>query len=153
MTSLEERASWIGLALLEARAAGEAGEVPVGAVVVDPLGEVVGAARNRREEAPDPTAHAEILALRKAASLLSSWRLDGCILVSTLEPCPMCAGAAIAARVRSVVFGAWDPKLGAAGSVWDLLRDGRLNHRLEVFGGVREADCRELLDGFFADLR
>ncbi|MDR0432808.1 MAG: nucleoside deaminase, partial [Bifidobacteriaceae bacterium] len=131
----EEVGEWMRLALVEARAALDSGDVPVGAVVVDKLGEVIGAGRNRREDDADPSAHAEVLALREAAKRVGTWRLEGCTLVSTLEPCPMCAGAAVAARVQRVVFGAWDPKAGAAGSVWDLLRDRRLNHRPEVLPG------------------
>jgi tRNA(adenine34) deaminase len=141
------------LALDEAGAAFDAGEVPVGAVVVDPLGEVVGSGRNRREDDGDPTAHAEMLALRVAARTVGTWRLEGCTLVSTLEPCPMCAGGAIAARVARVVFGAWDPKMGAAGSVWDLLRDKRVNHRPQVRGGVDGEVSEALMRSFFAGRR
>jgi tRNA(adenine34) deaminase len=148
-----EAAAWMRLALLEAQAALDAGDVPVGAVVVDPLGAVVGSGRNRRVDDGDPTAHAEILALRGAARTLGSSRLDGCTLVSTLEPCPMCAGAAIVARVARVLFGAWDPKAGAAGSVWDLLRDRRSPHRPEVRGGIAADAAGDLLKTFFADLR
>ncbi|MDR1151494.1 MAG: nucleoside deaminase [Bifidobacteriaceae bacterium] len=141
------------LALIEARAALDSGDVPVGAVVVDELGEVVGSGRNRREDDGDPTAHAEVVALRSAARTMGTWRLEGCTLVATLEPCPMCAGAAIAARVRGVVFGAWDPKAGAAGSVWDLLRDRRMNHRPHVRGGVAAEESEQLLRSFFTGLR
>jgi tRNA(adenine34) deaminase len=141
------------LALEQARAAPASGDVPVGAVVVDPSGTVVGSGRNRREADGDPTAHAELLALRSAARAAGSWRLDGHTLVVTLEPCPMCAGAVVLARVARVVLGAWDPKAGAAGSVWDIVRDRRVNHRVEVVGGVREAECSALLLDFFAGHR
>lgn len=146
-------AEWMRLALVEAQSAGQAGDIPVGAIVVDTLGEILGSGRNHRVDDADPTAHAEIVALRSAARMVGTWRLDGCTLVSTLEPCPMCAGAAVAARVGRVVFGAWDPKAGAAGSVWDLLRDGRLTHRPEVHAGILESDSEELLRRFFSDLR
>jgi tRNA(adenine34) deaminase len=149
----DEYEAWMGLALVEAREAADAGEVPVGAVVVDPLGEVLSAGRNRREEDADPAGHAELIALRAAAAALGQWRLEDCTLVTTLEPCPMCAGAAISARVGRVVFGAWDPKLGAAGSVWDLLRDRRLTHRPEVVAGISESECSGLLNEFFTALR
>jgi tRNA(adenine34) deaminase len=141
------------LALEQARAAPASGDVPVGAVVVDPAGTVVGSGRNRREADGDPTAHAELLALRGAARAAGTWRLDGHTLVVTLEPCPMCAGAVVLARVARVVLGAWDPKAGAAGSVWDIVRDRRVNHRVEVVGGVREAECSTLLLDFFAGHR
>lgn len=125
-------------------------DVPVGAVVVDGSGAVVAAAANAREANDDPTAHAEVLALRAAGAALGSWRLSGLTLVVTLEPCTMCAGAAVLARVERVVFGAWDPGAGAAGSLWDVVRDRRLNHRPEVVGGVLERRCAQLLDDFFA---
>ena len=141
------------LALEQARGATASGDVPVGAVVVDPSGAVVGAARNRREADVDPTAHAEVLALREAARATGSWRLDGHTLAVTLEPCPMCAGAIVLARVARVVLGAWDPKAGAAGSVWDIVRDRRVNHRVEVVGGVREPECSALLLDFFTGHR
>jgi tRNA(adenine34) deaminase len=141
------------LALREARLAGESGEVPVGAVVVAASGEVVATGRNARVVAADPTAHAEVVALRAAGAALGSWQLDGCTLVVTLEPCTMCAGATVLARVARLVFGAWDPKAGAAGSLWDVVRDRRLNHRPEVLGGVREAECGVLLTDFFARRR
>jgi tRNA(adenine34) deaminase len=146
-------AAWMDLALEQARAAPASGDVPVGAVIVDPSGAVVGSGRNRREADGDPTAHAEILALRQAAVAAGSWRLDGHTLVVTLEPCPMCAGAVVLARVARVVLGAWDPKAGAAGSVWDIVRDRRVNHRVEVVGGVREAECSAMLLDFFAGHR
>lgn len=140
-------------ALAEARAAVETGDVPVGALVVDDAGEVLGRGRNRREADQDPTAHAEVLALRDAAVRRGRWRLDGCTLVVTLEPCTMCAGAAVLARVDRVVLGAWDEKAGAAGSLWDVVRDRRLNHRPEVVGGVLAEESAALLRGFFAARR
>lgn len=143
----------MALALGEARAALATGDVPVGAVVLDEAGAVVGRGRNEREAAGDPTAHAEILALREAARARGSWRLEGCTLVVTLEPCTMCAGAAVLARVPRVVLGAWDPKAGACGSTRDVVRDGRLNHRVEVLGGVREEECAALLRDFFSGRR
>ena len=129
------------------------GDVPVGAVVVDASGQVLSHAVNERESAHDPTAHAEILALRAAGAALGSWRLNGATLVVTLEPCTMCAGAAVLARVDRIVFGAWDPRRGAVGSLWDVVRDRRLNHRPEVVSGVRAEECAALLDGFFAARR
>jgi len=143
----------MGEALAEAAAAPATGDVPVGAVVVGASGDVVGRGRNAREATGDPTAHAEVLALRAAAAALGRWRLDGCTLVVTLEPCTMCAGATVLARVPRLVFGAWDPKAGAAGSVRDVVRDGRLNHRVEVVGGVREEECGALLRSFFSSIR
>jgi tRNA(adenine34) deaminase len=138
------------LALQQAELAVAGGDVPVGAVVLDAGGAVIGSGFNRRELDGDPTAHAELVALRSAASAMRQWRLSGCTLVVTLEPCTMCAGALVLARVARVVFGAWDPKAGAVGSVRDVVRDGRLNHRAEVVGGVLEADCASLLRAFFA---
>ncbi len=143
----------IGLALDEARLAGEHGDIPVGAIVLDPAGRVIAAARNAREATQDPTAHAEILALRAAAESVGSWRLDGCTLAVTLEPCPMCAGAIVLARIERLVFGAWNDEYGAAGSAWDLVRDRRLNHRVEVVGGVREDECGSLVRTFLAGQR
>ena len=143
----------VGLALEAAQAAIGIGEVPVGAVVLDASGAVLASAHNARETTADPTAHAEITALRAAGAALGTWQLTGCTLAVTLEPCTMCAGAIVLARVGRVVFGAWDPKAGAAGSLWDVLRDRRLNHRPEVVGGVREAECAALLDRFFAGKR
>jgi tRNA(adenine34) deaminase len=125
------------------------GDVPIGAVVLGPDGVELGAGFNRREAAADPTGHAEIVALRAAGSRLGAWRLDGCTLAVTLEPCTMCAGALVLARVSRVVFGAWDAKAGAAGSVRDVLRDSRLNHQPEVIGGVLERECGEVLRTFF----
>jgi len=137
-------------ALAEARTALATGDVPIGAVVLDPSGAVVGRGRNVREADADPTGHAEVVALREAARARGEWRLDGCTLVVTLEPCTMCAGAAVLARVDRVVFGAFDPKAGAVGSLWDVVRDRRLNHRPEVLGGVMADESTALLDGFFA---
>jgi tRNA(adenine34) deaminase len=143
----------MGVALEAAQAALATGDVPVGAVVIDASGAVIGSGTNTREADHDPTGHAEVVALRQAGQALGSWHLDGCSLVVTLEPCTMCAGAAVLARVDSVVFGAWDPKAGAVGSLWDVVRDRRLNHRPEVVSGVREGECSELLERFFAQLR
>ena len=139
------------LALREARRA--AGDVPVGAIVLGPTGQVLGTGRNERERPGDPTAHAEIVALRQAATRLGEWRLTGCTLVVTLEPCTMCAGAAVLARVERLVYGATDPKAGAVGSLWDVVRDRRLNHRPEVISGVLAEECGELLTEFFAHRR
>lgn len=124
-------------------------DIPVGAVLYGPDGAELATGRNERELTGDPTAHAEVLALRRAAERLGRWRLDGCTLVVTLEPCTMCAGALVLARVSTVVFGAWEPKTGAAGSLWDVLRDRRLNHRPEVYGGVLESESAALLRAFF----
>ncbi|NYJ03212.1 tRNA(adenine34) deaminase [Nocardioides thalensis] len=140
-------------ALDEARAALATGDVPIGAVVVDASGEVMGAGRNVREAVADPTGHAEVVALRTAAAARGEWRLDGCSLVVTLEPCTMCAGAAVLSRVDRVVFGAWDPKAGAVGSLWDVVRDRRLNHRPEVVSGVLADESAALLEDFFATQR
>lgn len=140
-------------ALEQARRAGAAGEVPIGAVVIGPDGAVLGVGANEREATHDPTAHAEVVALRAAASSLGTWRLDGCVLAVTLEPCPMCAGAAWLSRVDRVVFGAWNTEYGAAGSLWDVLRDGRLNHRPEVVAGVLADECSAVLADFFAARR
>ncbi len=141
-------------ALEEARAAAAAGEIPVGALVLGPDGAVLGTGRNTREADPDPTGHAEIVAIRAAARALGDRVLDGCTLVVTLEPCAMCAGVILAARLPRVVFGAWDEKAGAVGSQYDLLRDGRLPHPVpEVVAGVREDAAAELLRDFFAARR
>jgi tRNA(adenine34) deaminase len=140
-------------ALDEARAALATGDVPVGAVVLDPDGTCLSRGRNAREATGDPTAHAEIRALRAAAAALGTWRLTGCTLVVTLEPCAMCAGAAVLARVARIVYGAVDPKAGAAGSLWDLPRDRRLNHRPDVVGGILADAAGELLRDFFAGHR
>ncbi|MFR9754026.1 nucleoside deaminase [Nocardia sp. 004] len=137
-------------AALAAASATEAGDVPVGAVVFDATGKELARAVNAREALGDPTAHAEILALRRAAAVHGDgWRLEGATLAVTLEPCTMCAGALVLARVGRLVFGAWEPKTGAVGSLWDVVRDRRLNHRPEVRGGVLEQECVALLDEFF----
>lgn len=158
-------AGWLARPLELAAAAGRAGDVPVGAVVVSESGEVLGEGGNVREATGDPTGHAEVVALRAASNggfgggsagvdgHGGGWRLDGATLVVTLEPCIMCVGAMLLARVSRVVFGAWDPKAGACGSVWDLARDSRTNHWVEVVGGVREAECRQLLVDFFTARR
>jgi len=140
-------------ALDEARAALATGDVPIGAVVLGPNGTVVGRGRNVREAEGDPTGHAEIVALREAAKATGSWRLEGCTLVVTLEPCTMCAGAAVLARVDRVVFGAYDDKAGAVGSLWDVVRDRRLNHRPEVVAGILAEESTTLLDEFFRGQR
>lgn len=140
-------------ALHEARRALAAGEVPIGAVVLDPAGEVIGVGCNEREATHDPTAHAEVVALRAAAARLGTWRLDGCTLAVTLEPCPMCAGAVWLSRVDRLVFGAWNEEYGAAGSLWDVVRDRRLNHRPEVVSGVLAEECSAVLADFFAARR
>ena len=142
----------MALALEEARAAGAGGDVPVGAVVARG-DEVLGRAGNARERHQDPTAHAEILALRQAAAAIGSWHLEGCTLAVTLEPCAMCAGALVLSRIDRLIFGALDPKAGFAGSLGDLVRDPRLNHAVEVTGGVLEAESGEVLRAFFADRR
>lgn len=136
-------------ALALATQAGTAGDIPVGAIVTDASGAVIGEGRNLRERDHDPTAHAEVVALRRAAAAAGSWNLEGCTLVVTLEPCLMCAGALLQARISRLVFGAWDDKAGAAGSVYDVVRDRRLPYRAEVVGGVREHDAAVLLRGFF----
>lgn len=136
-------------ALAEARVARQHGDVPIGAVVVDAVGRIVARAGNERELAGDPTAHAEILALRRAAEVVGEWRLDGHTLVVTLEPCTMCAGASVAARVERVVFGAFEPKTGAVASLFDVVRDPRLNHRPQVLGGVLAEECGRVMTDFF----
>jgi tRNA(adenine34) deaminase len=137
-------------ALEQGRAALATGDVPIGAVVLDPTGAVVGRGRNRREADADPTAHAEVVALREAAAARGEWRLDGCTLVVTLEPCTMCAGAIVLSRVDRLVFAAYDEKAGAVGSLWDAVRDRRLNHRPEVVSGVLADEASALLLDFFA---
>ena len=143
----------MGAALDLARSAAEHGDVPVGAVVVDPTGRVVGRGRNVRELESDPTGHAEIVALRAAARTVGDWSLAGHTLVVTLEPCTMCAGAAVLARVERVVFATYDEKAGAVGSLWDVVRDRRLNHRPEVVAGVRATESAALLRDWFAGRR
>ncbi|MGF1662409.1 MAG: nucleoside deaminase [Kineosporiaceae bacterium] len=141
------------LALAEAGAAAAHDDVPVGAVVLGGDGRLLGRGHNERERRGDPTAHAEVLALRAAATALGRWRLEGCTMVVTLEPCAMCAGAVVAARLARCVFGAWDDKAGACGSVWDLPRDPRSPHRVEIVGGVGEQACTRVLQEFFAGRR
>ena len=143
----------IGRALELARRAPDTGDVPVGALVVGAAGDTLGEGCNARESTGDPTAHAEILALRAAAAERGNWNLAGCTLAVTVEPCTMCAGAIVLARIDTVVFGCWEPKTGAAGSLWDVLRDRRLTHRVQVRGGVREAECAAVLRDFFATHR
>ena len=144
--------AFMRLALREAEAALEADEVPIGAVVVHD-GRVIGSAHNQREQLRDPTAHAEMLAITQAAGALGNWRLEGCTLYVTLEPCPMCAGAMVLARLPRVVYGAADPKAGAVTTLYRLLDDPRLNHRAEVIGGVLAEPCSEILSRFFAQKR
>ncbi len=145
--------AWMGRALSIAGNTRDSADVPVGAVLYDPAGVEVAEGWNQREARADPTAHAEILALRAGAAAAGRWRLDGYTLVVTLEPCTMCAGALVLARIGTVVFGAWEPKTGAVGSLWDVVRDRRLNHRPEVYSGVREAECAQLLLDFFGPQR
>ena len=140
-------------ALIEAEVARAQGEIPIGAVVLDSTGAVVASAHNTREQSHDPTAHAEVLALRAAAEALGRWRLDDCTLVVTLEPCPMCAGAAAMSRLGRLVFGAWNDEYGAAGSRWDLVRDRRINHQVEVISGVLAEECGAMVREFLATQR
>jgi tRNA(adenine34) deaminase len=140
-------------AIAEARLAPTHGDVPIGAVVLDESGTVVARAHNERELSGDPTAHAEVLALRRASAERGSWRLEDCTLVVTLEPCTMCAGALVLARIGRVVFGAYDPKAGAVASLWDVVRDPRLNHRPDVVGGIAADACGALLRDFFTPQR
>jgi tRNA(adenine34) deaminase len=140
-------------ALRQARCARANGDVPVGALVLAPDGRLLSVGHNEREVSRDPTAHAELLALRRAAAALGDWQLTGCTLVVTLEPCTMCAGAIVASRLGRLVFGAWDEKAGAVGSLWDVVRDRRLNHRPEVVSGVRADECGALLAEFFRSRR
>lgn len=159
VSRLERHRTWMRRALAVAAGApspapgGEAVDVPVGAVVYGPDGSELATGRNRRVSDADPTAHAEIVAMRRAGAVLGDWRLAGCTLVVTMEPCTMCAGALVLARVATLVFGAWEPKTGAVGSLWDVVRDRRLNHRPEVYGGVLEADCAALVREFFQKFR
>jgi tRNA(adenine34) deaminase len=136
-------------AIAIAQSALKTDDVPVGALIVDSENNIISTGFNEREAHQDPTAHAEIVAIRRAAQKLGTWRLDECKLVVTLEPCAMCAGAIAQSRINTLVFGAWDEKAGAVGSVWDVLRDPRAIHKMEVIGGVLEADCAELLTNFF----
>lgn len=140
-------------ALEEASRAPGHGDVPIGAVVLGPRGDVLAVGHNERELHGDPTAHAEIVAIRRAAAALGEWRLEGCTLVVTLEPCTMCAGAIVAARIARLVFGAYDPKAGAVASLWDVVRDPRLNHRPEVTGGYLAEECAAPLLEFFGGQR
>jgi tRNA(adenine34) deaminase len=140
-------------ALAEGEQAMAHGDVPIGAVIVDATGRIIGRGHNRREVDGDPTAHAEVLAIRQAAATLGSWRLDGTTLYVTVEPCPMCAGALVMARVPRLVFGVDDAKAGACGTLYNIVRDERLNHRLEVIAGILEDECRQLLQRFFSGLR
>ncbi|WP_019260551.1 nucleoside deaminase [Gardnerella greenwoodii] len=140
-------------ALRLAQEAAKAGEVPVGAVVLDGDGNIIGRGANLREEMDDPLAHAEVLAMKSAASSRKSWNLSDCTLVVTLEPCPMCAGAILQTRLRRVIFGAWDAKLGACGSVWDILRDPHVGSYPEVIGSVCESECAQVLRNFFENHR
>ena len=144
--------AWMRRALAVAGWPGAA-DVPVGAVVYGPGGAELGIGRNERALTGDPTAHAEIVAMRRAAAAVGGWRLDGCTLVVTLEPCTMCAGALVAARIATLVFGAWEPKTGAVGSLWDVVRDRRLTHRPEVYPGVLDTECATLLRDFFGERR
>jgi tRNA(adenine34) deaminase len=154
MTKTErDDAGWMRVAIADARLALATDDVPVAALVLDASGTVIGAGRNEREAQHDPTAHAELIALREASETLGDWHLTDTTLVVTLEPCVMCAGAILNARVPRVVFGAWDEKAGAVGSVYDVLRDRRLNHTVEVFAGVEAEACAALLDEFFAGRR
>jgi tRNA(adenine34) deaminase len=150
---VNQYADLMRLAIEQAHAAAAVGDVPIGAVVVDADGAVIARAYNRREADGDPTAHAEVLALRAAAKATGGWRLDGCTLVVTLEPCTMCAGAAVLARMATVVYGAADPKAGAVGSLWDVVRDRRLNHRPQVLAGVLADETSALLREWFAGHR
>jgi tRNA(adenine34) deaminase len=151
--ALAEAAACLPAGAGETGAAWAAADVPVGAVVLDAAGRPIATGRNRREATGDPTAHAEVEAIRQAARSAGGWRLAGCTLVVTLEPCTMCAGAVLLARLDRLVYGAADPKAGAAGSLWDVLRDRRLGHTPEVIGGVLEAECGEMLRVFFAARR
>jgi tRNA(adenine34) deaminase len=153
MADLATDTELIRIALSLAERGLDAGDVPIGAVVVSPHGVTIGEGWNAREALADPTAHAEIVALRAAARSLGRWNLSGCTIAVTVEPCTMCAGAIVAARVARVVFGCWEPKTGAAGSLWDVLRDRRLTHRVEVLGGVLEEECAALVQAFFAQRR
>jgi tRNA(adenine34) deaminase len=150
---MEQYSRWMHEAIADARLALQTGDVPVAAFIVDAEGNRLGSGRNERELHKDPTAHAEVLAIREAAAALDDWHLTDATLVVTLEPCVMCAGAILNARIPRVVFGAWDEKAGAVGSVHDLLRDRRLNHRVEVIAGVEAEACAALLVEFFASKR
>jgi len=140
-------------ALSLAKVAGDNGDVPVGAIVVNEAGEILGTGQNLREKNNDPSAHAEIVAMRQAAEKIGSWRLDDLTMVVTLEPCAMCAGAISQSRFKRLVFGTWDEKAGAVGSVWDLIRDGRSLNKVEVVSGVMEQECGDVLKSFFSSKR
>ena len=140
-------------ALSLAKVAGDSGDVPVGAIVVNEAGEILGSGQNLREKNNDPSAHAEIVAMRQAAEKIGSWRLDDLTMVVTLEPCAMCAGAISQSRFKRLVFGTWDEKAGAVGSVWDLVRDGRSLNKVEVVSGVMEQECAQVLKSFFSSKR
>ena len=140
-------------ALSLAKIAGDNGDVPVGAIVVNEAGEILGTGQNLREKNNDPSAHAEIVAMRQAAEKIGSWRLDDLTMVVTLEPCAMCAGAISQSRFKRLVFGTWDEKAGAVGSVWDLIRDGRSLNKVEVVSGVMEQECGDVLKSFFSSKR
>lgn len=148
-----DHAHYMRMAIERAREAGAAGDIPIGAVVVDSRGEVIAAGFNSREVDSDPTAHAEILALRSAGKFLNNWRLTGCTIYVTLEPCPMCAGAISMSRISRLVFGAWNDEYGASGSRWDLVRDQRLNHQVEVIPAIMESECASLVQEFLAEKR
>jgi tRNA(adenine34) deaminase len=147
-----DQAQWMTEALALAEQAGTAGEIPVGAVIVDRDGQIIGRGSNRRESG-DPLGHAELIAIRQAAEVIGDWRLEGTTMVVTLEPCAMCAGALVNARVAKLIFGAFDPKAGFCGSLGNLVQDARLNHRLEVVSGVEAEASRKLLQEFFQGLR
>ena len=146
-----ERKAQMELALEQARACAHSDDVPVGAVILDANGTLIATGHNTKERDEDPLGHAEVMAIKAASEKLGTWRLNDCTLVVTLEPCVMCAGAILAARIPTVVYGAWDEKAGAAGSVFDLLRDRRLNHQVEVISGVRAKECGQLLTDFFRE--
>ena len=148
-----EREEYMALALSLAREAAENGEVPVGCVIADAAGNIIGRGRNRRQERPDATAHAEVEAIRQACAALGDWRLAGCTLYVTLEPCPMCAGAIVQARLARVVYGAADPRQGCAGSVYRVTEDPAFTHFCPADGGVLEKECRAVLDEFFKNAR
>ena len=148
-----DREEYMEYALALASRAAEEGEIPVGCVIADADGNIIGRGRNKREESHDATHHAEIEAIREACGSIGDWRLGGCTIYVTLEPCPMCAGACIQTHIGRIVFGAWDAKLGACGSIWDIPRDPHVGHVPQVVGGVREAACARLLTGFFASRR
>ncbi|MGE5560546.1 MAG: tRNA adenosine(34) deaminase TadA [Chloroflexota bacterium] len=146
-------ADYMRLAIGEGELAPAHGDVPIGAVVVAESGQVIGRGHNRREQLADPTAHAEVLAIRQAAEAAGTWRLDGATLYVTVEPCPMCAGALVMARIARLVYGVRDVKAGACGTLFNIVRDERLNHRVEVIEGILEDECREQLNRFFSGLR